>query len=120
MTTQKIKEILLPFLERRENIQLYNIKQLVLLYEHLYKLEFNTKIKNRVYEFLDLLATEIVEKNNMQVNSSMLKYFIDTCLEKINKKITIIKVQEMKYDTNPFTKEKVFFNDVLSYNIKIN
>lgn len=120
MTTQKIKEILLPFLEKRENIQLYNIKQLVLLYEHLYKLEFSTKIKNRVYEFLELLTTEIVEKDYIQVNSSMFKYFIDKCLGEINKKLTITEVQKVKYQIHPFTKEKITFNEVLAYNIKIN
>jgi hypothetical protein len=120
MTTQKIKEILLPFLEKRENIQLYNIKQLVLLYEHLYNLKLDSKIKNRVNEFLELLTTKIVEKDGIQVNSSMLKYFIDSCLEEINKKLTITEVQKIKYQIHPFTREKIPFNDVLAYNITIN
>lgn len=120
MTNQKIKEILKPFVEHRRELTLHNIFQLAILAGELKKIELSSLSKESLWNYLELISSNLIMEKGTPVNQSMLKYFIDSCLEEIYTRVTVIKIQEIKHQHNPFTGRKTQYEELLDFTVKIN
>jgi len=120
MTNQKIKEILKPFVEHRRELTLHNIFELALLVGELKKIELSNFSKESLWNYLEFISSNLIMEKGTPVNQSMLKYFIDSCLEEIYTKVIVIKIQEIKHQHNPYNGRKTQYEELLDFTVKIN